>query len=308
MRNRPAVLMNPAMLTRIVLLSICLAAAITVEAQQLKSSQAKNLIRTVAGSAFPSSAVQVKKVSDGAGGTAEATAQIETAFRFQQDEAGGWEIREVRIAPDLWEDMTAIAVGIQTSAGAPAARECGEAKQNPAFSLNPKLARCLLAKYLMVELPSDAVRVREIVPLSLPLASRTSVTVLAIIHLDFRFQRESKRGWRITDFRTQNHEWTNLERVIAKVNESKIANAKAELAAVADALLAFRNKRGFFVPANEQRILIDHLTPDFLREVIRIDPWHRPYEYKGERDRFTLRSNGPDAKPDTPDDIVVTRP
>ena len=50
---------------------------------------------------------------------------------------------------------------------------------------------------------------------------------------------------------------------------------------------------------------IDYLTPRYLVQVIRVDPWHQPYKYLGERDHFTLRSTGPDGKADTPDDILV---
>jgi len=45
----------------------------------------------------------------------------------------------------------------------------------------------------------------------------------------------------------------------------------------------------------------------YLARIIRIDPWHRPYEYEGTRTSFVLRSSGPDGKPNTPDDVTVTR-
>ncbi|PYS62592.1 MAG: hypothetical protein DMF76_08745, partial [Acidobacteria bacterium] len=33
--------------------------------------------------------------------------------------------------------------------------------------------------------------------------------------------------------------------------------------------------------------------------MIRIDPWHQPYEYGGNRNGFTLRSSGSDGKSHT---------
>jgi hypothetical protein len=42
--------------------------------------------------------------------------------------------------------------------------------------------------------------------------------------------------------------------------------------------------------------------------VIRIDPWHQPYEYEGTRNSYVLRSVGPDNKPMTGDDVTVTGP
>jgi len=41
--------------------------------------------------------------------------------------------------------------------------------------------------------------------------------------------------------------------------------------------------------------------------VLRLDPWNQPYQYQGERDRFTLSSSGPDRKSKTADDITVSR-
>jgi hypothetical protein len=55
-------------------------------------------------------------------------------------------------------------------------------------------------------------------------------------------------------------------------------------------------------------VLIDHLSPRYLARVIRVDPWHRPYQYEGQPDRYSLRSLGPDGKPNTQDDIVVSGP
>lgn len=274
---------------------------------QLNSGQAKNLIRRVAGSDLPGSAVQIKKVTDGVDGKAETTAQIETAFRFQKDEAGHWEIREVRVAPDAWEEMNAIALGISSVSGDLCA-EIEPAGGKGASVLNPKLARCLLARYLAIELPADEVRVREISPLDLPLSTKPSATVLATVQLDFRFERQSKGAWRVTEFRIGNRGWITIDQVILAIDSGKREKAKKEMEAIALALQNFRHQRGFYVASDQQRILVDLLTPSFMSEVVRLDPWHRPYQYQGARDRFTLTSNGPDGKPNTPDDIILTRP
>src|SRR5260370_29116002 len=52
--------------------------------------------------------------------------------------------------------------------------------------------------------------------------------------------------------------------------------------------------------------LIDRLNPRYLARIIRIDPWHQPYEYEGGANTFVLRSAGPDGKPNTSDDVTVT--
>ncbi|HYY43328.1 MAG TPA: type II secretion system protein GspG, partial [Pyrinomonadaceae bacterium] len=52
--------------------------------------------------------------------------------------------------------------------------------------------------------------------------------------------------------------------------------------------------------------LVDQLNPRYTAAIIRLDPWHRPYEYTGTTDSFTLRSLGPDGKANTADDVTST--
>lgn len=77
---------------------------------------------------------------------------------------------------------------------------------------------------------------------------------------------------------------------------------------IAKALGDYRRDRGYFVVADKESVLIDHLSPKYLIRVIRVDPWHRPYQYDGQQAHYSLRSLGPDGKPNTPDDIVVSGP
>ena len=90
------------------------------------------------------------------------------------------------------------------------------------------------------------------------------------------------------------------------VNGQKVERARAELETIVTALEAYRRERGFYVAADTEASLIDHLTPGYLARVIRVDPWHRPYQYEGTRERFTLRSTGADGELNTPDDVVVS--
>jgi type II secretory pathway pseudopilin PulG len=99
-----------------------------------------------------------------------------------------------------------------------------------------------------------------------------------------------------------------LEPLLAAVNQQKQQQARAELESIAKALEKFRRASGFYVVSDKQAVAVDYLSPRYLARVIRVDPWHRPYLYLGERDRFTLRSAGPDGKADTPDDISLSQP
>jgi uncharacterized protein YqgV (UPF0045/DUF77 family) len=117
-----------------------------------------------------------------------------------------------------------------------------------------------------------------------------------------------QNGWHVSDIRTGSRSWLNLDAVVAAVDQEKGKRARSELAAMATALEGFRKEHGVYVVSEMHPALIDYLSPRYLSRVIRIDPWHRPYKYSGERDHFSLRSVGPDGTENTDDDIVVTRP
>ena len=90
------------------------------------------------------------------------------------------------------------------------------------------------------------------------------------------------------------------------LNVEKTARAQAELESIATALESYRRERGSYIESKSEAALIDHLSPHYLARVVRLDPWHQPYEYEGSRTSFVLRSSGPDGKPNTADDVTVT--
>ncbi|HVF23260.1 MAG TPA: type II secretion system protein GspG [Pyrinomonadaceae bacterium] len=267
----------------------------------------RKAIQTMLGSSLPSNAVQVREVRTTNEGTAEVSAEIQAVFRARQVD-GRWRLSEIRTAPDRWEQLAVIAQALHANL---ASGDCDEPSQfvrsaSPT-ALTMKRARCLVAELLAVTLPSDQVRIKDMSLLELPFSSESSALIEAFIHADFRFARAA-RGWHVSEVKTGNREWTNIENFAAALNEVKRVNATADLAAIADALIEFRRERGAFVVSDKESVLIDHLSPRYLTRVIRVDPWHRPYEYEGEQNQFSLRSVGPDGKPGTPDDIVVSGP
>jgi Type II secretion system (T2SS), protein G len=168
-----------------------------------------------------------------------------------------------------------------------------------AGDLSPKEARKLIARMAGIELPSDAVRVKEI-----SIAGNSAV-VVAQIETAFRLVKADNDKWRIAEIRTGDRRWEDLDTLMKALNAEKTARARAELESIATALESFRRERGSYVESKSEATLIDHLSPRYLARVIRIDPWHQPYQYEGVRTSFVLRSTGPDSKPDTPDDITV---
>jgi hypothetical protein len=257
---------------------------------------------------LPNSSLRIKSISPTGAASADVTADIRAVFKFEKDKQGSWRVAQVRTRPEQWEDIALIARAL----GKPGAEADCNALDPPfrsALAVDPsvKRARCLLGSLLGLQVPSDAVRIQEVAPFSLPLAPQPSALVIAWIRLDARLLT-GKKGWHVEELRTGTNEWVKLESLIAMLNEVKHEQARTELELVAKALEVFRGARGFYVVSDKHSVAIDHLNPHYLGQIIRVDPWHQPYKYEGQRDRFTLRSSGPDGKDNTADDITLTGP
>jgi hypothetical protein len=150
------------------------------------------------------------------------------------------------------------------------------------------------------ELVRGALRVAN--PSTALSASGSSVVVEAEVEGVFDLVRDGG-AWRVASVKLGDARLTDFDAVARTLDAEKSKLARADLDALANALEAFRRERGFYVVADSETVLMDFLHPRHIPRIIRIDPWHRPYEYEGTRDDFTLRSLGPDGKPDTQDDI-----
>ena len=170
-----------------------------------------------------------------------------------------------------------------------------------AGDLTPKEARKLIARMAGINLPSDAVRVKEVS------AMGNSATVVAQVETAFRFDKGSDGKWRIAEIRTGDRRWEDVDLLVKALNAEKTSRARAELESIATALESYRREHGFYLQSKTEAALIDSLNPRYLPSVIRVDPWHQPYQYEGTRGSFVLRSSGPDEKPNTADDVVVTK-
>ena len=170
-----------------------------------------------------------------------------------------------------------------------------------AGDLSPKEARKLIARMAGINLPSDAVRVKSVSSLG------NSAVVIAQVETAFRFVNENDK-WRVAEIRTGDRTWEDVDSLLRALNAEKTSRVRAELETIATALEAFKREQGGYIESKSETALIDFLSPHYLARVIRVDAWHRPYEYEGTRNSYVLRSVGPDGKPNTPDDITRTGP
>lgn len=271
----------------------------------LSQKQARKVIQTMAGWSLPGDSVRIRSVTSNTAETAEVSAEIETVFRLTLRE-GRWQLSELRTGQDRWErlELLARAAKAELPAG-----ECDPPLQfgRTSSELTNKGARCLVASLLGVALPSDDVRIKEISPFGLSLGSESTALAVALVRVDFRLARDPK-GWQVAEFKSGGRDWVNVSDVPAAVDQIKRSAAAEELSTIAKALAEFRSDRGYFVVSDKESVLIDHLSPHYLTRVIRLDPWQRPYQYEGQQNQYSLRSHGPDGKPNTPDDVVISGP
>jgi hypothetical protein len=272
----------------------------------LSKSQARKVIQTMAGWSLPSSAVRVASVRSSGEG-AEVSAEIQAVFRVRMNE-GRWQLTEIRTGQDRWEKLEVIAKAANVELASSEYDAPSEfARSRSADELTNKRARCLIASLLGVALPSDDVRIKDISPFGLSIGSESTALVTALVRADFRLARGAG-GWQVVEFKSGARDWVRIVDLPSSVDQIKRSAATDELSTIAKALAEFRRERGHFVVSDKESVLVDHLSPKYLTRVIRVDPWHRPYHYDGQQDRYSLRSLGPDGKPNTPDDIVVSGP
>jgi len=273
----------------------------------LSQKQARKVIQTMAGWSLPGDSVRIRSVESKTADTAEVSAELQTVFRLTQRE-GRWQLSEIRTGQDRWERLEILARAANSELPS---SECDPLPQSgrasSASELTAKRARCLVARLLGVALPSDDVRIKEISPFGLSLGLESTALAVALVRVDFRLARDAK-DWHVSEFKSGSRDWVSVTEVPAAVDQIKRSAASDELSLVAKALADFRRERGYFVVSDKESVLIDHLSPKYLTRVIRVDPWQRPYQYEGQQDRYSLRSLGPDGKPNTSDDIIVSGP
>ncbi len=273
----------------------------------LSQKQARKVIQTMAGWSLPGSAVRLESVRSNGADSAEVSAEIQTVFRLRLYE-GHWQLRELRTAPDRWERLEVIARAAQVEIpGGECDAPSEFARSKSTTQLTTKRARCLVAGLFGVALPSDDVRIKEIAPFGLSIGSESAALVTAVVRVDFRLARNAG-AWRVVGFKSGSRDWVDVANLPAAIDLAKRSAATDDLSTIAKALGDYRRDRGYFVVSDKESVLIDHLSPQYLTRVIRVDPWHRPYQYDGQQDRFSLRSLGPDGKANTPDDVVVAGP
>jgi hypothetical protein len=281
----------------------------------IKKDDARKLIAAVSVLELNKEAVTIREISP-PGTVATVSAGVRLGFRFVRDKSGGWRVVEVRTGDRQWEsfDLLARALGAENVAHARAELDAfaaelaalgnnkgAAASEAPASQPNgndknqpPK------------ELRRGALSVKNPAAAFAPMGS--SVVVELEIDTSVDFARDARGRWQVARVRIGGapafEAFDAFERAL---NTEKSARARADLKSLAALLQEYQRARGFYVVAETVSDLVNHLNPRYTAAIIRFDPWHRPYEYKGGREGYTLRSLGADGKPDTADDVTIRK-
>jgi hypothetical protein len=308
----------------------------------LKKSEAQKVIADLSLLALGKSAVTVKEITTGET-SATVTADVRLGFHFVRDDTGKWHATEVRVGERQWEefDLLARAAGADNISRARAAldslaaeldelsrakkqrdadkKKTGESRADATAKNENRVEKKRKDKKSddgqiggdqtnasapiadEKELVRGALHVAN--PSTALSASGSSVVVEASVEGVFDLVRDGG-AWRVASVRLGDTHLTDFDSIAHALDAEKSKLARADLDALANALEAFRRERGFYVVADSETVLMDFLHPRHIPRIIRIDPWHRPYEYEGTRDAYTLRSNGADGKPNTADDVI----
>jgi hypothetical protein len=309
------------------------APAYTVAAAEkaIKKDDARKLIAALSILELDKGVVTIKEISP-PGAVATVLASLKLGFRFVRDEAGVWRVADVRTGDRQWESFELLgrALGgeniapVRAELDALAAELDALAKANASARSKDKAASDAQlpekqaaneaqkrdAKEDAKELKRGALTVKEPAAAFAPLGS--SAVVEVEVEVSVNFVRDARNRWQVSrvHFSGSSGGGRGFEAFDAferALNTEKLARARADLETLAAALEKYRRARGFYVVAETAIDLTDQLNPRYTTAFIRFDPWHRPYEYEGTRESFTLRSLGADGKANTPDDVTIRK-
>ncbi|PYT02931.1 MAG: hypothetical protein DMF65_05300 [Acidobacteria bacterium] len=315
--------------------AFCLLAPSFASAQKkpkpaLSVKEARAVVAAAPGFKLKASAVKVKDISPAGASPVTVEAEVKEAFRLAwvEDERAAqdtgifkekrWRAVEFRTGERSWEEFDFLAAPL------------GDAKLEAARGALEELVTEYASRLGANKDGSDVVVISEgdkgdgkkkgekkkngaepltHGPLTIKGLSTMGSSAIAEVVVDatFRLSRDAEGKWVVTEVLFGGESSGDLAAHLRSVNSEKAERARADLATLRDALEAFRAERGFYVVAEDSVVLLDHLSPRYIKHIIRLDPWHNPYRYNGTTAAYTLASDGPDGKSGTSDDVTLSR-
>lgn len=302
----------------------------------LKESDARRAVAEAPGFALRTGAVKVKEVSPAGSTPVTVSAGVTVAFRLVRVEdervpqTGGafkvkrWRAAEFRTGDRAWEEFDLVADGV----GRGRLEAARRALEELVTEFESRQAAAARAEVVVVPSVPEEGDVKDKNrdrkkdeagqktpepltrgPLTIKQLSLMGSSAVAEVEVaaNFTLSKEARGKWRVTSVEVGGETAGDLEALWRSVNTRKAARAREDLAEMREALEAFRRERGLYVVGEDAVVLLDHLSPRYVRRIIRLDPWHNPYRYAGTAAAYTLASDGPDGKRNTADDVTLSR-
>jgi len=272
----------------------------------LSQKDARRAIAAAPGFKLTTGAVKVKEISPVGVTPVSVVADVKTAFRLVwiEDERAPqttgvfkekrWRAVEFRTGDREWDELDFLAASL------------GAERLEAARGALEQLVNEFEAKGRESEGKTiEPLRRGPLVINSLN-ALGSSVVAEVSVEATFRLAKDAQGKWRVSEVVIGGEPSGDLAQLIQSANARKAERARADLDAVRVALEEFRRERGSYVVAEDSVVLMDHLSPRYIKRIIRLDPWHKPYRYAGTTAGYALDSDGPDGKSGTADDVGVS--
>lgn len=128
------------------------------------------------------------------------------------------------------------------------------------------------------------------------------------IHTAFLMKRNSRGEWEIQSIRLGDRRWEEVRHFVEALNQARIQQVKKDFEKLATAIDKYQAKTKSYPLAQSIADLTDLLHPNYLPEVLRVDPWGTEYNiHLDAQGKFELITAGPDRKFGTNDDVRFTR-
>lgn len=110
--------------------------------------------------------------------------------------------------------------------------------------------------------------------------------------------------WEIDEIRIGDRRWEKASHILELVNAKRRETTLQQLRLIEKGIGEFSRIHGTVPQVSDFRELVDTLTPDIQKAVVRLDAWSNPFHYQPNgQTSYDLRSAGPDGRLGTADDL-----
>lgn len=125
------------------------------------------------------------------------------------------------------------------------------------------------------------------------------------IRTALKLKKQADGNWILQEVRLGDRRWEKADHLLDALNVRRQADTREQLKQLGEAIKLYRTRQGKLPPAANFEELVDLLSPDHLKAIVRVDAWSNPFFYRQTGHVFDLRSAGPDGILNTADDVLL---